>query len=1297
MPSWISLNRYITALLVLALSCLSVLANAQIIGAPNIYNYDGNVYKARSQNWTSIQDQRGVLFFGNSSGLVEFDGQRWKTVLTNGKPTVRALAIASDQTIYYGSIGDFGYLATNQNGKVHAISLLEKIPEAERNFNDVWQIETTSHGIYFLTRSQIFRFFQGQVTVLNGKLASSQAVVINDHLLYVDKERGLSFIDDGNIIPIPALSQVADGKRIILTRFSQHQILAGRVSGGFLLLDLSSLWDEKTKKYRLRQVDTISEIVQKFPTEIDSFTTEENLFIYRMIPVGEQLFAVSTIKGGIILLDRQGQVQRVINRNSGLADNTVAGIMLDRSNNLWASTNSGISHIELSVPQSVFSVRNGVDGVSLSNYYHQGKFYVGSFQNILVESPFKYDLKNDMPRFDVVPNSPGEVWQFEEVAGDLMIASSRGLFRLRDEKIERIAGSSEGGYTLGTSPRWPNHVFMGKMDGLELFQRDKDDWKFVGKIPQIRESIRRITTDASGDLWLSTEVQGLIRLHFAGDDPQQIKIHRIGKNQGLPELTLNRAKFIDDTLFVATAMGLFSTQIAAWNDTTEATKFTPDSRFGTQFSNGSIAVTTVDKDPQGNFLLQTSIGVKFFNKDQSGKYQNNSHAFRGIATTDKPLFFHPNGSIWITGESLFRVDLDTNKDFTTAFSTLVRKVAANTNEVIFDGSYSTNNARLPQAETVFLTDQTSTQIPTLAYKKNALMFEFAASFYEKPGTTLFQYQLEGFDKNWSEWSVVNSKEYTNIPEGQYRFRVKAKNIYGTLANEASYQFTILAPWYRSYWAYLLWFVLASTTLWGLIHLYTLRLRANKKTLEQEVIARTREAFMQKESADEARHKIALLAEMGRQITASLETRAIQKSLYTYVQELIKGNTFGIGIVDWEGGVICFDFVIENGKPVRPYRRSLEAKEQPATQCVLSEKELLINNLTLDTRELDSFLSIDVGSKKIIQEDGSASPLPRSAIYVPIMIKNKVMGVIAVQNDDIDTYNENDITILRSLGSYAAVAFDNANSYHRLQLTQSKLVEQEKLAALGSLVAGVAHELNTPIGNSLLTASSLEEMTDQMVAEIQSGNIRRSSIDKFGVQAKAACTLLMRNLANAANLVTSFKQIAVDQTSDKRRVFNLHTVTSEVAATLGGRMRREEHQLSIQIPDNIDMDSFPGPYGQVITNLILNALIHAFDGKKNGEIHITAERINELQVRLIVSDNGVGINENNLNRIFEPFFTTRMGQGGSGLGLHISYNIVTAILGGSIQVNSRVNRGTSFEITLPLTTPEAVLDESEKPI
>ncbi len=1313
--------RIVIVSLLLCLSfCLSSLATGQtvasntafssILGAPIITNYDAKIYKAHSQNWVSIQDQRGIIYFGNSSGLIEFDGQRWRTVATKGNPMIRALAIGSDQTIYYGSIGDFGYLAVNASGKLQAISLFEQIPKSDNNFNDVWQIEATSHGVYFLTRTHIFRLYQGKISVLDGKFASSQAVVIDDHLVYIDSQRGLSLIDEGKIIPLPEFAKVANGKRIVLARFAPHKIIAGRATGDFLILDLSSLWNSVTKKYRPEMnpkfsanasadkstSDVTTSLIQKFPTELDGLTNYENLFLYKLIPAGENLFAISTVKGGVLILDKNGKVQRAITRNAGLLDNTVAGVMLDRANNLWAATNSGISHIELSSPQSLFNARNGIEGISISSIFHRGEFYVGTYQHVLKQAPYTYAPKQDAPLFSVIPDSPGEVWQFKEVAGDLMLASSRGLYTLADNRTTRIDGSGTDGYALGTSARWPEHVFMGKMGGIEVFRRDKGKWVLLGKINTIQENIRRITADASGDLWLTTEVQGLIRVHFQSDDPLQVGIHRLGLKNGLPALVTNRASYLDNNLYLCTAKGLYSAQIAPWQDNADqadATQFIPEMRFGKQFSDGSMTVSDISRDGDGGYLLQTSLGVQRLQKNAAGQYDTNNQAFRGIIAADEALYVHPDGSVWLPGENLYRVNMHSDKDYAQHFSTMIRKVSVNTSETIFDGTYGAQGRMFPTVATVFKTIQAASHVPQLSYTQNAIMFEFAASFYEKPGSTQFQYQLEGFDPSWSEWSLVNTKEYTNLPEGQYRFRVHAKNIYGSIGSSAIYQLTILPPWYRSVWAYLLWFTIASTSIFGGIRLYTRHLRANKKILENEIIERTREAVMQKEAADQARHKIALLAEMGRQITASLEIHAIQKSLYTYVLELIPGNTFGIGIVDNEHKVIRFDYVIENGKPVRPYQRSLEAREQPATQCVLSAQELLFNELTLDTRELDSFIGVEFDNKQIKQADGSPSPMPRSAIYVPMMLKHQVIGVISVQSDDPHTYHENDLAILRSLGAYAAVAFDNAHSYHRLQLTQSKLVEQEKLAALGALVAGVAHELNTPIGNSLLTASSLDEITAELVRDINGGSVRRSRFENFGTQAKSACTLLMRNLENAANLITSFKQIAVDQTSDKRRVFNLNTVTNEIGATLGGRIRRDHHHLSIQIPEHIEMDGYPGSYGQVITNMILNALIHAFDGKEDGQISISVSKFDRQQVTMHISDNGNGISEDNLNRIFDPFFTTRMGQGGSGLGLHISYNIVTAILGGSIQVKSRLGHGTQFDITLPTNAPESPLQDS----
>ncbi|MBR7800799.1 ATP-binding protein [Undibacterium fentianense] len=1261
------------------------------LGSPIIQNFGSKIYKAHSQNWSSVQDQRGVIYFGNSSGILEFDGQRWQNVFIKGNPMVRALAKDQDDTIYYGSIGDFGYLAANPTGKVQAYSLLNRLPKNELGFNDVWQIETTSHGVYFLTRSRIFRYFQNQVTALDGQLASSQAVVLNDHLFYLDNVRGLSVIHNGAIHPLTEFSSLADGKRIVLTRFAEHQILAGKISGGFALLDLSSLWDSRSRTYRSenQRNKTNTSWIKPFPTAIDQLTHHDSLFLYRMIPIGEQGFALSTIKGGILIIDRQGQVLRAINRNAGLIDNTVAGIMLDRANNLWASTNSGISHIELSVPQTSFGPSNGIDGIVISSYFHQGNFYVGTYQHILKQQAFRYTTRLDTPQFTAILDSPGETWQFIETSGDLLAVTGRGLFKVMGDKVQRIEGPSSDGYALGVSNRWPNTVFMGKMGGIEVFQKEKGEWKFLGKIDQVRENIRRITADASGDLWLSTEVQGILRLHFTGTTPLQVGMHRIGTEHGLPDLSGNRAKFFDDKLYLLNAKGIFSAKIAPWDDSVEYTRFSPDPQFGKIYNKGDIGIFDIHPDGMGTYYLQTTDGVRALTHLPDGGFTTNAMPFRGLDTIEEPLFIHPHGSIWLPGENLFRIDLQTNKNYQEGFTALIRKVAANTKETIFDGTFGLPSKMKEGEHTVFQRQQSTKQILQLPYTQNALMFEFSASFFEKPGSLQFQYQLEGFDREWSEWSKVNSKEYTNIPEGQYRFRVRAKNIYGTLGDEASFALTILPPWYRSTWAYLLWIILAMLSLMGGVHLYTQRLRHNKKQLEHEIVLRTKEAVSQREAADKARHDIALLAEMGRHITASLEIHSIEKSLYTYVQELIECHSFSIGLVDWDHQVVRFDFVMEAEQLLKPYQRSLDNKDHPAIRCIVQAKELLINHMSATTREHDSFMPFDLDSRPSVSNTIAELPElthPRSAIYVPMLLKQKVMGVLCVQHEDANTYMENDVAILRSLGAYAAVAFDNASSYHRLQLTQSKLVEQEKLAALGSLVAGVAHELNTPIGNSLLTASSLEEMTVSLVNEIGNGTVRRSRIEAFGENAKLACTLLMRNLATAANLITSFKQIAVDQTSDKRRLFNLNTVTTEIASTLGGRIRRDEHELSIRIPGNIEMDSFPGPYGQVITNMIINALIHAFDGRKNGEMRISAEQINESQVKIVISDNGNGITEENLTRIFDPFFTTRMGQGGSGLGLHISYNIVTAILGGSIKVKSKLDRGTIFELILPIVAP-----------
>ena len=268
----------------------------------------------------------------------------------------------------------------------------------------------------------------------------------------------------------------------------------------------------------------------------------------------------------------------------------------------------------------------------------------------------------------------------------------------------------------------------------------------------------------------------------------------------------------------------------------------------------------------------------------------------------------------------------------------------------------------------------------------------------------------------------------------------------------------------------------------------------------------------------------------------------------------------------------------------------------------------------------------------------------------------------------------------------------ASTLETLNKAQEELVRSEKLAALGSLVAGIAHELNTPIGNSLMVASTLVDQTRTLSQSYQGNALKRTMLENYIGDAGTAGDILVRNLQRAANLVTGFKQVAVDQTSSQRRKFSVAEVVSEIMLTLWPTLKKTSFIVRQNIPDSLVMDSYPGPLGQVITNLVNNALLHGFEGRQSGTVSIDVEDGLDGWLELRVRDDGVGIPTANLNRIFDPFFTTKLGAGGSGLGLNITHNIVTGILGGRIRVQSEVGAGSTFVLTLPLVAPQRQLED-----
>lgn len=272
-------------------------------------------------------------------------------------------------------------------------------------------------------------------------------------------------------------------------------------------------------------------------------------------------------------------------------------------------------------------------------------------------------------------------------------------------------------------------------------------------------------------------------------------------------------------------------------------------------------------------------------------------------------------------------------------------------------------------------------------------------------------------------------------------------------------------------------------------------------------------------------------------------------------------------------------------------------------------------------------------------------------------------------------------------------YDEANKdlqkiVSKLELAQVELVNAEKLASLGSMVAGISHELNTPIGNVLTLTTSMENHYQTLLDKSLSGKVRRSEFNEFLKTGLEMSVLATRSTTRAVELVSSFKQVAVDQTSEQRRSFNLREVIEDNIATLWPSVKKRSASLRIdnQVPEHIICDSFPGPLGQVIINLTQNAILHGLvDDNEQGLITIKAEEQANM-IHVSVTDNGIGMPPSILAHIFDPFFTTKLGKGGSGLGLSISYRIVTSVLGGNISVISSTGQGAQFNLLFPRTAP-----------
>lgn len=466
---------------------------------------------------------------------------------------------------------------------------------------------------------------------------------------------------------------------------------------------------------------------------------------------------------------------------------------------------------------------------------------------------------------------------------------------------------------------------------------------------------------------------------------------------------------------------------------------------------------------------------------------------------------------------------------------------------------------------------------------------------------------------------------------------------------------------------------------------------SKDRLERAVQERTAQLAREVTERSRAEHIQHALFEIANLSASAVDAQALSKRLHQIISDLVVAENFLIALYHPETHDISIPYFVDQMDAQVPTPR-FEYGVGMSSYVLASKKASLHDAASFAALIEQGLIREPLGNVNIASWMGA-----------PMLIKEQAYGVIIVQSyDPAITYTQGDLDLLAFMASHVAVAIarmqadrairkakahletQNAaleSAMGALKDAQSELVRQEKLASLGRLVAGVAHEINTPLGICVTATSHLVQELKLTREELEAGEMTEDSLQQFFDIIEQSLRIMTTNTQRAAALVRSFKQVAVDQSSDDIRPFTLKTYLNEVLLSLQPKLKGRAVKVAVECPPDLMLDSFPGAVSQIVTNLVMNSLVHGFEDDRDGNIRIEARLVEDM-VQFDYSDDGSGMDAATLAQLFDPFFTTKRGQGGSGLGAHILYNLVTGPLGGTVKVDSQPGEGLHYRLRFP---------------
>ncbi len=1272
----------------LLLLCLIQICFGQVVetGLPFINTYTPKDYNANTQNWAVAQDKRGIMYFGNNKGVLEYDGASWRLIPVANQSIVRSLAVDSAGTIYVGAVGEFGYLAPDQEGKLVYRSLLNKVHLPDASFSDVWTTLVHEGAVYFQSYTRLFRYKAGQLKAWQVKNAYHRSFVVHNRFYMRESGIGLMTLRNDSLVPVPGGELFATEYVSAMLPFEDKVLIGTRSNGLFLL-------------------DPLKGTVLPFNTVVNPMLEKHLLYHGAVLPNGDFVFA--TINGGLVVWKmKENQVTRVT-QNTGLLARTVYFLYPDRNGLLWMGLSNGIAKVNLVSPISVFDKLLGLEGGVLAIARFEGTLYVATHQGV-----FFID-KNS--HFKQVEGLPLQCWQFEVFKDPahhnkehLLVASTSGLYEIKNDVATNIV---EGRACAVKASRVnPQRVYVGFNSAFGSVRYHNDAWQVEGVSDLYNDEFRSIQEDTEGNIWLGSMYSGIIKLpspawnDFLQGKRQDLQhAFRIySTDKGLPSPNWNNFYTASNKVFLSTQKGVYTYD-------TSSDRFIKDASIDAAFAGQDRWVYCLQEDSKGNLWYDSDKGKGVLIK-QDNSFSVFENPFKRIIVSPEnqvTAYADNNDIIWFgTSNGLFRYDNTNKVGYESAYRTLIRKVTIGKDSTIFYGSFTSEQS--PDDHIVTVADlQPGAYKTILEYLYNSVAFHFSAPSYDDEESTQFSYRLKGYDKQWSAWTNETKKEYTNLPEGKYTFMVKARNFYGTESEEASFEFKILPPWYRTQLAYVGMLALFCGSIFMAARAYSKRLVKDNQRLEDIVQSRTAEIKLQKERIENQKNEVeksyqnvTTLSQIGQSITSTLDLESIMNNLYFSITPLMDCFYLGVGTYNESTQEIEFKYAYEDGEELPPFAIQLSNDKTLITRSFLNTKEIFSNNVQEEYADYATYLA---GHPYADMEQCC------SIICVPLQIKDKTLGVITVMSLWKNAYQAFHLDILRNLASYTAIALDNTYAYLRLneineemsstlenlKTAQSHLVQAEKMASLGQLTAGVAHEINNPINfvsagidslninyqdlSELLNKITLVKPGEDNTALIESIYKLQKEIDLDYLLEEIP--LLLNSINDGARRTTEIVKSLRNFTrldEDNLKSANIHEGIDSTLVILRNQIsdRIEVVKDFGSVPD---IACYPGQLNQVFMNILANAL-QAIDGQGKVFIKTYAEKGFAC---ISIKDTGKGMSPEVKKRIFEPFYTTKDVGAGTGLGLSICYGIIEKHKG-KIDVESTPGKGTEFIIYLPLT-------------